>query len=255
MNPANISEAYNQKKTPASFEKLLKKNEAKFTELLGHMKNSQPFLRGEIEDEKVLNGTLVWLQFAILKIREKPETREEIAQAWIQFAADLAYEEANLIGLKFSHVVRSLMFDELETHLAKGEASDAWIKTVRAPWPIDRVVMLEAKRALKPASIALAEKIAKDLQKNRYQSIEDAMKKLKKQTPEEMEFLKKLWKPADILTMKEEITRIGKLQILWAKARFKTLKGKDSTSVQELVGEKLLDRIPVDYVSGRQLTL
>jgi hypothetical protein len=55
--------------------------------------------------------------------------------------------------------------------------------------------------------------------------------------------------------MKSELNRIGRLQLDWAQAVYKLKTKSEAQSAQELVGAGLLPRVPVDYTTGRAMSL
>ncbi len=260
-NDAELQKKYNQ---------LWAKYSAQLQNLEAYFLQQQPFVRGEIEDEKVLGATLKWLQLAMLHCRSSaqqnqwPAVRQHMS-AWFSFAADLAYEESSLIGLRVSAVIRALLMDELEklqtkhsTQIAQSAEMRLWFLQVRAPWPIDRVLVSEAKMRLKPAEIALAESLAQRLQKNPYQSVDKILSEPKMRHSAQTaaaDFLRKLWRDEDIQQMKMEINRIGILKIRLAMAEYQLRLQKPAASVNELVQNHFLDQVPTDYFSGKPMDL
>jgi hypothetical protein len=242
-----------------SWQQKTEKSRADFSRLV---KISTPFVRGEIEDERVINIVTRFLQLSILDCRlqiSKKELRpcaNEIG-LWFQFTADLAYEESSLISLRFTHLVRSLWLDELEKFareegLRFASAQD-WISSLRAPWPIDRVVMSEGRRVLTPAKMKIAEKVALAFQKNPYQTIEEIMKKIPKSQSPELDFIKKIWRKEDLEQMATEMNRINTLRILAAKSRYEIINKKKAQNFDELIKATLLNAVPIDYSSGRPM--
>jgi hypothetical protein len=249
---------------------LWKANEKMLTELERKFSDSIPFVRGEIEDEKVMNGIMTYLELALLKVRfeaqqKKPMSWSKIQaqwQAWFTFAADFPYDEASMVGLKVAGVIRSLLLDEMEKlqtqhqdEIAAADAFRSWFLQVRAPWPVDRMVLSESRRLLKPAMMKIAEKVALALQKNPYQSSEDVVKSLHAQDMDEAHYLNSMWKPAEIELMKTEITRVGRLQLRLAAAVFAHKKSAPAKSVDQFISAGLLERAPVNYSTGKPFTL
>jgi hypothetical protein len=246
---------------------LLKVNSDAFQRLLKEFEQSSPFVRGEIEDEKVLSSVMTWLQLSLIKTRSDSfqqkwnEVQKDFA-GWFLFAADFPYEESSLIGLRTTSVVRSLLLDELEKIQTKfandiGKTTEfrQWFVKVRAPWPVDRVMITEAKRLLKPPLMSVANASAKAFQKNPYQTSAQALAHVKGGQSQGAELLKQIWREADIQMMKSEISRIGKLQVRLAKAEYEQKQKKSADSVQDLVKAGLLDKVPIDYLTGKPLDL
>lgn len=263
---APVSDAELQKK----YSLLWNKYSAQLQNLETYFRQQQPFVRGEIEDEKVLGATLKWLQLAMVHCRFSAQQNQWSAvqqhmSAWFSFAADLAYEESSLIGLRVSAVIRALLMDELEKLQAKHAVQIAqspemrlWFLQVRAPWPIDRVLVSEAKMRLKPAEIALAESLAQRLQKNPYQSVDKILSEPKMRHSAQTaaaDFLRKLWRDEDIQQMKMEINRIGILKIRLAMAEYQARLQKPAVNMTELVQNHFLDQVPTDYFSGKPMDL
>ena len=255
------------KAPPEKLSVLLKSNEKSLASLQSEFQSSKDFVRGEIEDEKVLGGLMGYLQLSMLKARADafqnhwPEVQKNLA-SWFQFAADFPFEESSLVGLRLTGVIRSLLLDELEamqgkfaTEMAGNPELRKWFLQVRAPWPVDRVLISEAKRLLKPPMMSVANAAAKAFQKNPYQTSAQALAKVKGGQGESAEILKQIWRDADIQMMKSEINRIGKLKLRLAKSEFELQNKKAPASADELVRAGLLDKVPTDYFSGKPLDL
>lgn len=223
---------------------------------------STPFVRGEIDKEEVLNAMTVFLQLSILHCRLQIQNSEAKAcsteaPVWFHFLADLTYEESSLIGLRLSHLLRSLWLDELEAQRKKDPVflanSLEWIGSLRAPWPVDRVLMAEGKKVLQPASLQLLGKVAQAYQKNPYQSVETILKKIPGGKPKELEFIKKIWRDEDLSSMKTEMNRLSLLRVQAAQSRFLLVQKKKATNYDELLKAQLLSAVPVDYFTGKRL--
>ncbi len=244
---------------------LLKKNRKIRETTLRNFEAGTAFVRGEIEDEATLNAVIQLLQLSLIKVRKDVRSRQwKLAQkeiaAWFTFAADFPYEESSLIGLKVAGVIRSFLLDEIETmvknssdELAKDGSLRVWFLKVRAPWPIDRMLTSEARRALPPALLGIAGKVAQNLQKNPYITAAEALEQVPGGKPKDLEILKELWKPSHIGDMKAEITRIGKLKMQLAANEYALKTGKKALHAEELVTAKLLDQVPVDYNTGKPM--
>jgi len=252
------------------FQKLWKENQKALTDLEHKFSDSAPFVRGEIEDEKNMNGLMTYLELALLDVRFQADKKaaakwseiETHFRNWFTFAADFPYEEASMVGLKVTGVVRSLLLDELEkvqeqnkTEIAKADALRSWFLQVRAPWPVDRMVLSESRRLLKPPMMKIAEKVATSLQKNPYESSEDVVKSLHAQDMDEAHYLNAMWKKSDIDMMKTEITRIGRLKLRLAMAEFEFKKGEKPKTADQLVQAGFLDQVPVNYSTGKVFDL
>jgi hypothetical protein len=116
---ALYKESQSLEKDPAArLQPLWQANEKSELELQKEFRASNSFVRGEIEDEKVLSGLMSWLQLSLLKARAEAfqshwdEVQKNLAP-WFQFAADFPYEESSLVGLRTTGVIRSLLLDEL----------------------------------------------------------------------------------------------------------------------------------------------
>lgn len=254
-------------KGSSELEKLIKSNQEVLEQLQGEFENSASFERGQIEDPELLNEITEYLQLALLQVRfaaskaEWGRVQKNMA-AWFQFAADFPYEESSLIGLRFTGVVRAMLLDELE-ELQKKYAADIsktselrkWFQRVRAPWPVDRVIVSEAKRVLKGPYHDLANHLARVYQKNPYQSAEQALKKMKGGGSEGAKLLAQFWRDSDIDAMKTEVNRISKLKVKFALKEFEFQQKKAAAKIEDLVKAGLLDSVPTDYFTGRPLDL
>ncbi len=257
-----ITQAFRDKKNSTVIEPLLTANQSLMSEFATSVKASAAFARGEIEDEKILNFVTNLLQLSILKIRSD-FTQNQSAKAsdevllWFNFAADLSYEESSLVGLRLASLIRSLLLDELElaahdfpTAMAQ---SGVWLKSLRAPWPVDRVFLYESRRVLKPQSLAVAEKVAKAFQKNAYQTAEQILKKTPGGAGTDLEFLKSIWRESDLKAMKTEINRLGLLKAQAADLQFEVQQKAKAKSWDDLKKSGGLESTPIDYFTGRAM--
>lgn len=239
----------------------------KMTQLKNYFTSSESFVRGEIEDEKVLNNIIQYLQISLLQVRghfvknQDLQAKEEL-HAWLMFAADFPYEEASLISLRFANLIRSLVFDEIETiqkkwpdRWAKDELWFHWSQKIRASWPIDRVVITESKKVLADRLLRSAQEVAMSLQKNPYQSIEVVLNSVRGGKAKELQFLKNLWRDTDILAMKTEVTRISAFHLRLARAIYEHRSSQKLTQLDELVTAKLIERVPINYLTGKPFEL
>jgi hypothetical protein len=240
----------------------LKVNQAPRQAFAASVKAAEGFVRGEIEDEQVLNFLTNSLQLSILKIRADLRAGQSTEVAletslWFNFAADLSYEESSLIGLRLSNVIRSLLLDELESAAGRFPKvvaeSGSWLKALRAPWPVDRVFLYESKRVLKPQSLKIAEKVTKEFQKNPYQTAEQILKRIPGGGGGDLEFLKSIWRESDLKAMKTEINRLGLIRARAADLRYEHLQKKKASSWDDLKKQGGLDSVPTDYFTGRPM--
>lgn len=271
-NASEISTAFKalsagQDLSAKDIEKWLKVNQKNKAQLQGAFGQAKSFVRGEIEDEKNLSGLITYVQLAILEIHllaqknDFPQVQKNL-ESWFSFAADFPYEESSLVGLRASSVVRSFFLDELERlqsskldFLAGQNSFRKWLSGVRAPWPVDRMVVSESKKIMGERSMKTVEKLAQALQKNPYQSSEKLLVNKETLSSKELEVLRQLWRDSDIKLMKSEISRIGRLQLAFADRAFELINKKKPESVQDLIKAGLLERAPIDYETGKALTL
>ncbi|MFN7825127.1 MAG: hypothetical protein ACK5P6_07190 [Pseudobdellovibrionaceae bacterium] len=238
----------------------------KLSELEKVMLSSSSFVRGEIEDPELLNRLMEFFQQSVQQRKKdisegKFPPAFQSTQAWFLFAADFPYEEASLVSLRTASVIRSLLFDELEkmnwskmvSQVSPGQLQ--WIFSVRISWPVDRMIVSESKKHLPPALLGTVESLSKALQKNPYQSVEDWEKKSKKTLPESANLLKKLWKKEDYEALKEELNRLGRLQLAVASAFYTQKTGQSPKTSEDLLKAQVLPRIPTDYTTGRPMIL
>lgn len=241
---------------------LIQANQSLLKSFYQHARESSAFVRGELEDEKVLNGLTRLLQISILECRLQIQEKQANACAdsvptWFSFVADLSYEETTLVGIRFAHVVRSLWMDELELEVPKNPdfaaSAQVWTKLLRAPWPVDRVFLYEGKRVLHPASLRIVEKMALEYQKNPYQTADQLMSRVPGAKPQELDFIKKIWRAEDLASLKQEVNRISRLKVATAMAAFQKNKNKKPAGFEDLMQAGLLDKAPIDYETGRPL--
>jgi hypothetical protein len=270
--PEAINEAYKssqalEKDPKAELKSLLKANGKILKTFTDQAEVSGSFVRGEIEDVKTLTGLMNLLQLSMIQARSAafqgkwPEVKKQFS-LWFLFAADFPFEESSLVGLRSAGVLRSMLLDNLETlqtkfgkEMAKEDSLREWFLRVPAPWPVDRVLISEAKRLLSPPLMPLAERAAKAYQKNPYQTVEQSLKGAKGSEASEAALLKEAWREKDIEILKTEVTRIGKLKLRLGVASFESKFSKKPESVQELISARLIEQAPIDYFSGKPLDL
>ncbi len=229
--------------------------------------SSENFVRGEAELPRIHENLLACLQLALLQARTlafdgKWNEVQNHLSAWFAFAADFPYEESSIQGLQISVQIRSLLLDELEKMQSKFAISLAtssefriWFSRVRAPWPVDRILIAEAKRSALPGLIPLAEKAARAYQKNPYQTTEKVLSHSKGHAASAAVKLSEIWSAIEIHSLRVEITRIGKLKLRLAAAEYLVTRGRAPATTAELVSSGLLQSVPADYLTGRPLDL
>ena len=80
----------------------LEKAKAQRQQFKAKVSESLPFVRGEIEQEKVMSSVSAFLQLSILQCRIETNLCGEEMPLWFHFASDMAFEESTLIALRFS---------------------------------------------------------------------------------------------------------------------------------------------------------
>ncbi len=227
---------------------------------------SMPFIRGELEDEKILNNTLIRLQLLMMKVRfdyQNKNWKSFISQLESAFliAAELPYQESSFLSLKLAHVIRSLIFDELEKidfnkdlKLFKDNKVLVSLEKSRFPWPIDRILLSDSKRIKTKYTMSQVEKIALELQSNPYRSIEDIIVQLKFKKFD-VDHIYSIWTNEDIEKMRLEMNRYGKLLIKLAIVRYENLNKKQPVQIQQLIEAKIIQKIPLDYTTGKPLEI
>ena len=233
-------------------------------------KESKAFVRGEIEEEKVLNSIVQAVQLSILMAHKQLKEKDYLGaqdhfNGWLLFAADLPFEEATLVGLRVCGVIRSLLLDALEkaekdqlfevVDQKKWSAFQKWSLEMRSPWPVDRVVLSESRRVLGPKYMPTAEKVAVSLQKNTYQTSEFALANAVGRKGINMDFIKQIWREKDIEQMKTEVFRINAFQIRMAARSYEAVSGQKPKTIDQLVSEKFLPRVLINYRTGKPFSL
>lgn len=221
------------------------------------VQQSEAFARGEIEDEKILQFLTQLLQLSILQIRQASHAKNSAllwdeVETWFHFTADLSYEESTLVGLRLAHLFRSLLFDELEFLLKNQQAllvgGYSKAQALRIPWPVDRVILFEAKRALSGAAMNVAMAAAKEFQKNNYQSLAVILTHVKGGQAKDFDFLRKIWRDDDVDMMKNEVNRLQLIQAGCRWADHFARANKNPMSWQDLQ-----IAAPIDYTTGRPM--
>jgi hypothetical protein len=142
---------------------------------------------------------------------------------------------------------------QVRTHPQVLKEAGGWVQSLRAPWPVDRVFLFESKRVLSPKSLAIAEKVAVAFQKNPYQTAEQILHKTRGGQGKDLEFLKSIWREADLRAMKTEVNRLGLLRAQIARIRFQDSQKKAPTGWEDLKKSGGLQQIPIDYFTGRPM--
>ncbi len=242
-------------------------NQSVINDLESQFQQASNFVRGEIEEPQTKDQLLACLRLSMLESRSLAFQNHWSAwqkhfSVWFQFAADFPYEESSSAGIHLAQEIRALLLDEFEKtqkkfarDMAQQSTLRLWFFQVRAPWPVDRALIFEAKRLALPAALSLAEAAARAYQKQPYQSTEKVLRRSKTSASSAAEKLKAIWTDSDILLMKTEITRIGRLKLRLAAAEYEKTHQKAAASVQELTKEGLLPSVPIDYLTGKPLDL
>lgn len=230
-----------------------------------HFLESSSFARGQIEEEKNMNALVLWYQWSVLQSRVQKTSQLqhkillENLQAWAQMSADLAYEESSLIGMRFSSVMRNMVFDELESFVQQQQSVETLketlrlLKHMRAPWPVDRVILAETKKLLGESGLKAVQSAVNSLQKNPYQSLSGLVRKADLKRYPKLEFIVKMWTENDISRMQDEINRRNLLLINCAKKIYVLTQNQEPKSLDELVSKGLLDSVPIDYKTGQKM--
>lgn len=255
------------KKEQSQFKALWSQNESGQSQFLKNFKQATPYVRGEIEKESVLNATLARYQLLLMKIKadyfaKKWKNLTENIELAFTIPAEIPYQEASLVGLRLGHAMRSLLLDELEgldvkkdSILFKDNQFLTMLQRARLPWPIDRVILSDAKRLSNEKASVMAEAIAAELQKNPYQSAEKIIKEKKWSRSTDTEVLMQLWREQDIAEMQNEMNRFGKLLLKYASLRFEHMHKNKPEQAEQLVKEDIIQRVPVDYTTGKPMSI
>ena len=243
-------------KSPQKIQSVLRR-EASLPVLQRWRQDNRRWVRGEIEDEKVLETLLVLTQLELLAIRlEKPTLQKQTWDEMFNFAADLAYAESTPVGLKLAHTIRSLLFDEMErfekknAKLVSQEDWIQWVRQVRTPWPVDRMILFEGQRLARAMGLSRKqlEGILRQIQKNVHQPLQKVMGGM--ENP-----LHSVWTDKDIALMHDELVRRASFQIRWAEISFQKKFGRRPSDAQDLVKEGILAELPLNYRTGKPLSL
>lgn len=214
------------------------------------------WVRGEFEQESVLRTLLTLVRIELASVRnERPQLQKQTWDELISFAAELAYAEASPVGLRLAHTLRSLVFDEMDlfekrqTHIVAHPDWIQWAQGLRAPWPVDRVILMGSQRL--PAELALPRKQLQSVLKTLQQNLHQPLKTLLG----EKHPLQLFWTEKDIQLMQQELVRRAAYQVRWAQQAFEKLHQRKPQDVQELVSRGLLTSVPVNYRTGRPFQL
>lgn len=233
-----------------------------------YVADSEAFVRAEIDDENVYKGLLEFQRNtlkndALLLTQKKyPQVKEDLS-VWINFAADLSYEEASYKGLKLCNELRLAIFDFIDGYVAlklpeimkQDELWLPWSLNIRIPWPADRVIMTEATRLKSPKAQFTARQIVASLQRNPYQTCAEALTKAQGPKTLELKELEKFWTAKELTQMKTEVNRLSRIQIRFALALYQNRFGTPAKSLDVLVQNKLLPQVPLDYLTSKRFTL
>lgn len=214
------------------------------------------WVRGEFEQESVLSTLLTLVRIELASVRnERPQLQKQTWDELISFAAELAYAEASPVGLRLAHTLRSFVFDEMDRfekkqiHIVAHPDWIQWAQGLRAPWPVDRVILLGSQRL--PAELALPRKQLQSVLRTLQQNLHQPLKTLLG----DKHPLQLFWTEKDIQLMQEELVRRAAYQVRWAQQAFEKLHQRKPQDVQELVSRGLLNSVPVNYRTGRPFQL
>jgi hypothetical protein len=257
-------------KSSPALDQLLKQNQDFLKTWDQLLDQSANFHRGQLEDEKVLNQLTQVLQLSLLRLQtdfqqntKSTQSLQKESQRWLGYAAAVPFDEASLISLKWAHLVRSMVFDQLELALSKypecgiSSGSDflAWMNQVQVPWPLERILLTEGKRWVSGREVGKLEKLAMMVQKNPYLPLEETLRKIDPHPSENLLKLTVFWTKSDIDLLAEEMNRLQKMQGKLALAHYREKNKQEPKSVEDLVISKYLLQKPIDYRTGQAMSL
>ncbi len=214
---------------------------------------STRFRRGEIEQPTVADQVIQGVELSLLA-----GNLPEFAY-WFKFAADLAYEEASRSGLHLASRIRTLLMAETEILLRRDQSSEAirqilvTLEESRFPWPIDRVITLEAPRHFQGRELVFVQSAAKKLAGNPYRSAVSIVGFGKKGSPQA--WLSGMWTEDDVEALKSELFQRGSLICRAAILLFRKKDSRTLNSLQELVSAGILRAVPINYRTGNPFSL
>lgn len=219
--------------------------------------NAESMARGQVGSREQQRAWLAGLGLSLLRGRYEPDRVALVwHSAWMNFAADLAFEEATAESLRFAHELRQLLLADLQLrweHLAPGSAHLEWrnyILSFRAQWPVDRVLLLASRSRWAGAYTKHTEDLIRRWQKNHYQSLQGLAPK---ELPAPLrDHLFKLWTEQDVQLLRAEATRVGLLQARYATAWFVQSNGIPPASWVDLQRVGAIVTVPIDYATGRE---
>lgn len=222
------------------------------------------WVRGEIEDEKVVTGLVTLIQIELWDLENRKLRPQELQQEWagiFRFASELAYEEATPVGLKLAHALRAFVFDAIARQEVRNpqqfSSADwiSWVQGLPTPWPVDRMVLSEAQKHLNERSKRHLPLLISEIQKNSYRSLEQILIHTGLNDVESLVALKNLWRPEDIQLMREELVRRGRIPIRWSAQLYQRTQGKAPVSVEDLIKAGILFQVPLNYQTGKPFLL
>lgn len=241
---------------------------ALFEKLKKNVAESEAFVRAEIDEESTYKGLLEFQKNTLkndaqlLNQKKFLQVKEDLS-AWLNFAADLSYEEASYNGLKICNELRLAVFDFIDGYVTlklaeimkQDELWLPWALNIRIPWPADRMVMTEATRLKSPKAQFTARQIVASLQRNPYQTYSEALTRAQGPKTLELKELEKLWTEKELTQMKIEVNRLSRIQIRFSVAVYQNRFGAPAKSLDVLVHNNLLPQVPLDYITSKRFTL
>lgn len=265
--PGFVLEPYFQKKLgpPPAFAELKKewdsKASARFSRLQTALRKQETMLRGEIEDAATLSGARNLLRINLLRLRTMTSDKSgswlaSEGEVWQRVLQNIPYEEATLKSLVVAAEMRTEIWKEMRQKLLSPDRKNLpwtqWLEhldRIQLAWPVDRVLLSEAKKQLPPAAVVIADHIAGELQKNSHRSVADIRKQVRGGQMERLSVLDAVWGKDQISLMENEMDLVHELKLRVAREIFRVQKGQEPKSLQELVSAGLL---PAGFSGGTQ---
>lgn len=199
----------------------------KFQALRASQERQDSLQRGEIEQPAVRQKIEQLLRLSLLRLRliEGSQLAAWLStegQVWENALFGLAYDEATKLGLDTSIDLRTQIWREL-LHKAKFRSDlpktelRAHVNRLQLAWPVDRIVVAEARRTLSPAAQRIANGIGIELQKDPQRSVKSLRQRLRGGELRELSTLEELWSDSDVERMRNEQKLIEEIRALTQK--------------------------------------
>lgn len=221
------------------------------------------YARGDLEKSEIQHGVSDALKISLLRLRLAPPNQvaqwlDTEGKAWGALLNSFAFDEGAMASLRIAVDLRFLLWRELRLRLLAPEATDLALAQIRrqiqeypAAWPVERLLVEESRRIVKPVLLPFANGIAHELQRNPWRSISEIRKTMRGGGSLELAGLDPLWTSMDVDRRKQEEDLINEVILRSAVIEYTLHQGKRPKTWDEVKVLGLLTGVPLCRRTGQ----